>query len=173
MEDETTGQPEGENPNGLAGFLKPHPISGGVGKDMAIINTAVRKNWDVPQRLRAEAMVRLRKIIRKDTVSVPQGESGSFDSESIADRNAISATNTLLSMTGQEQADRHHVEKIDADAKHPKGDRSVRILLVDARGAERAVNLREFYDSTVIDPPASLVRIPASDAPRPNGEQGR
>lgn len=103
---------------GLAGFLEPNPISGGIGKDLAIIERAIREGWDVPADVRTLAVDRMKKILGRDSVSIPCGDGGTFDSVYMADRNAIGATAQLRGMTGENQAERHHSDKLAQDDKH-------------------------------------------------------
>lgn len=170
------------------------------------LGRAVRERWPIPPERRQRILTVLQQIVETDTFEVektetesgPNGEGQSsrkVGSISMPNhRNQVAAAKVLLAAAKLDQDDQHHVEghvvhdrqhgeKILADASRPQNPAGVRILIVNERGAERSVNLREFYDGTVIDggagsssvldPAATAVPLPAADAARPGPEQGR
>lgn len=126
--------------------------TGGVCEDLAMVRRAVKEKWPMKPEVRAQLMARLGEIAVKSSVEVPGPEGVAVVNEAIADRNSIAAANVLRMMVeedrsaefkgaGHIQADRHHKE-----GKKINTDKTVRILVVDARGTERNIgSLREFY----------------------------
>lgn len=121
--------------------------------DLNMIGRAVREEWPIPEAKRPAVISRLLKNVEKGDVD-----------------QSNKAAMVLTNMSRVNQADRHHTEKIKADANKPK--EAVRILVLDGRGSERAVNLREFYDTTVIDAAPPALQLPAADAAGSGSEQG-
>jgi hypothetical protein len=66
-------------------------------QDMAMIQTAVVEDWPVNADHMREGVERLAEIVKKKTVTIPCGE-GVFESEAVADANAMKATAILKSM---------------------------------------------------------------------------
>jgi len=111
---ETNGQPAGAGggADGLTGFLVPHAISGGAGADLSLLRRAIREDWPMTAEVRAMAIARMEAIIRRESATIPGPGGEPVESEAIADRNAIAATGNLIAMRGQDQRERHHVNKM-------------------------------------------------------------
>lgn len=89
--------------SGLAGFLSEHPISGGIGADLKLLNRAVRKKWPIPREMRLRIIARLDQIIGRESVDIPGPDGMTFDSECQADRNAIGAARELRGMLAEDR----------------------------------------------------------------------
>ncbi len=103
MESENTGEPAASE-GGLAGFLEPHPISGGVGSDLQMIQRAVKRRWPMKPDVRIQVMKRLGEIVARASVAIPSADGQPVMNEAIADRNAIAAANVLRMMEEEDRA---------------------------------------------------------------------
>lgn len=153
---------QNDQPAGLPGGLRVldgASQTGGMCEDLAMIRRAVKEKWPMKPEVKAQIMARLGEIVVKSSVDVPGPEGASIGNEAVADRNSVAAANVLRMMTEADrdaqfkaaahiQSDRHHKE-----GKKVTTDKTVRILVVDARGTERTIgSLREFYATQT--PPA-------------------
>jgi hypothetical protein len=87
----------------------PHRIK----SDCNMIRRAVKAGWLVPQEKRPEVVKRLLEIV--DTREHVTADDTGADA---ADRNAIAAARVLVAMTGENQADLHHVEDHNQRERH-------------------------------------------------------
>ena len=69
-------------------------------QDMALVATAVKNRWPVQEDKAAILVDRLMDIAKKTKVAIPCGE-GVFESEAVADVNAIKAIDLMKKMTEQ------------------------------------------------------------------------
>lgn len=86
-------------------------------RDCGVLRRAAHEGWDVPAEDRPHIVSRMVGIVKRQTVTVAT-MMGPCESESVADGNAIQAARVILAMTGQQQADRHHADKLAQDDKH-------------------------------------------------------
>ena len=96
--DESNGEPEGVDSDGLSGFLEPHSIRGGIGHDLALLERAIREHWPIPADVRVKIIKRMVRVIERETVGIPT-PTGVYESEAQADRNAIGAAAQIRGMT--------------------------------------------------------------------------
>lgn len=102
--------------DGVAGVL---PISdlNEERRDLGILRRAAKEGWDVPACDRPDIVQRMVGIVKRTSVTVGS-MMGPIESEGVADAQAIRAAQVLVAMTGQNQADRHHEDKMHQDDKH-------------------------------------------------------
>lgn len=166
---------QNDQPAGLPGGLRVldgASQTGGMCEDLAMIRRAVKEKWPMKPEVKAQIMARLGEIVAKTSVVVPGPEGTSVENEGVADRNSLAAANVLrLMIEGDRDAEFKGAGHIQSDRHHKEGkkvttDKTVRILVVDARGTERTIgSLREFYATQT--PPA--VR-PANALPLVEGQ---
>lgn len=99
-------------------------------QDMAMIQAAVAEDWPVSVDHMREGVERLAEIVKKKTVQIPCGE-GVFDSEAVADANAMKATAILKSMV-----DAKARRKAAANPQSPQTTTNIQVN-VDNRTDER------------------------------------
>jgi hypothetical protein len=138
----TNGQPV-PTEGGLAGLLQEHSISGGVGKDIALVERAVRRKWPMKPEVRLQMMKRLGEIVAKASVTIPTNEGETVENEAVADRNAIAAANVLRMM---EEEDR------DAAFRGAEFIQRERFKVIDKKVPNAPQDHRHF----VVPPPRQL-----------------
>lgn len=109
----TTPPPDTANdlqPSGGQGDFAPLSDPHRIESDCAMLRRAVRERWGVPHDKRGTVVTRLVDIVRKTSVLIPVKD-GVFDSEAVADANAVAASRVIVAMVAQEQADEHLADK--------------------------------------------------------------
>ena len=90
-----------------------------VAKDLATVNHAVRRWGNRIVEKSGELVDRLIAIAEKRSITVMTKDGEQFESEQVADENAMRAIEILAKLVAQQQKDDHHADKMAAPKQGP------------------------------------------------------